>query len=105
MVPKKPRPRKARETLPAMPPVPSSIYLGDKIRVERRYIVDGVLTCVTDIGKFSGVHLVGSQEHLALEDKKGMRMIPLLTISEIAVTEAAPRPPEPTRPAFDPSII
>jgi hypothetical protein len=82
---------------------PGSLYLGDKIRVERRYVVDGVLTCVSDEGAFNGVQYLGSLEHLLLEDKEGVRMIPLPTISEITVTQAAQRPPE--RDAFDPSFI
>ncbi|HVL87957.1 MAG TPA: hypothetical protein VM681_08155 [Candidatus Thermoplasmatota archaeon] len=84
-------------------PSPASIYLGDIIRVERRYVVDGVLTCVTDKGTYSGVQYLGSLEHLMLEDKEGVRMIPLPTISEIFLEEAAPRP-ETDGKNFDPSF-
>lgn len=65
---------------------------GDKLRIERRYIVDGQLTCVTDEGKFGGIERVGSQEHLVLKDaKKGVRMFPLTAIAEITLVRAARR--------------
>lgn len=86
---------------------PRNVNLGDQLKIERRYIVDGVLTCVTDQGKFRGVQVLGSSENLVIEDKKTgeARMIPLHTISEITITKAAPRPREAeSAPAFDPSF-
>lgn len=81
---------------------------GDLLKVERRYLVDGVLTRVTDQGVFGGVQAVGSAEHLVLEGgrKKGVRLVPLHTISEIKVVKAMPREPAApvARPAWDPSI-
>lgn len=83
---------------------------GDKLRIERRYVVDGQLTCVTDEGAFAGVERVGSHEHLVLKSgRKGVRMFPLTAIAEITVVKAARRvpeaePAEPARPAHDPSF-
>ena len=83
---------------------------GDKLRIERRYVVDGQLTCVTDEGAFAGVERVGSHEHLVLKNgKKGVRMFPLTAIAEITVVKPARRarvaePAEPARPAHDPSF-
>lgn len=83
---------------------------GDRLRIERRYVVDGQLTCVTDEGRFGGVERVGSHEHLVLRDgKKGVRMFPLTAIAEITLVKPARRareakPAELARPAHDPSF-
>lgn len=83
---------------------------GDKLRIERRYVVDGQLTCVTDEGAFAGIERVGSHEHLVLKNgRKGVRMFPLTAIAEITLVKAAKRareavPAEPARPAHDPSF-
>jgi len=85
-----------------------SVGLGDKIRVERRFVVDGQMSCVADRGVFHGIQAMGSIEHLLLEAKGEVRLIPIPSISEIVleqVTEkrqaqqqAAPGP------GFDPSF-
>lgn len=79
---------------------------GDVLKVERRYLVDGVLTRATDQGVFAGVQAVGSAEHLVLEGgrRKGVRLVPLHTISEIKLLKAVPRAPKALPPAWDPSI-
>lgn len=65
---------------------------GDRLRIERRYVVDGHLTSVTDEGAFQGVERVGSHEHLVLKDgKRGVRMFPLVAIAEITVVKPARR--------------
>lgn len=67
---------------------------GDLIRLERRYVVDGQVTSLTDSGTFLGVASVGSIEHLVIDDVEERRMIPLESVSEIQVldgtSEAAP---------------
>lgn len=77
---------------------------GDVLKVERRYVVDGVVTCVTDKGRFAGVESVGSVEHIVVEGKEGTRMIPLASVSEIEVVERAKRAPEGPGP-FDPAYL
>lgn len=81
---------------------------GDLLKVERRYLVDGVLTRVTDQGVFAGVQAVGSAEHLVLEGgkKKGVRLVPLHSISEIKLLKTVPRqaPKPAAAPAWDPSF-
>lgn len=84
---------------------------GDVLKIERRYVVDGVLQRKTDKGVFAGVQVVGSAEHIVLEGGKrtGARLVPLTTISEITVVKAVPRQPKPEdapvrAPAWDPSV-
>lgn len=79
---------------------------GDVLKVERRYLVDGVLTRVTDQGTFAGVQAVGSAEHLVLEGgkKKGVRLVPIHTISEIKLLKAMPRQIKAPAPTWDPSF-
>lgn len=86
---------------------------GDTLRIERRYIVDGQLTCVTDVGKFQGIERVGSAEHLVIKDpKKGVRLFPLSAIAEITLVKAKKRaknatPAQVARPAtapWDPAV-
>lgn len=77
---------------------------GDVLKVERRYVVDGVVTCVTDKGRFAGVESVGSVEHIVVESKEGMRMIPLSSVSEIEVVERARRATATPGP-FDPAYL
>lgn len=63
---------------------------GDLLRIERRVLVNGALTTLTDTGRFRGVEMVGSSEHLVLQEarRKTLRLIPLATIAEIAVVRA-----------------
>ncbi len=84
-------PSKSKGTVPPVAPVtPRSIRLGDALKIERRYVVDGILTCITDEGRFHGVQQIGSAEHLILDDpKQGVRMIPLPSISEILLVAGA----------------
>lgn len=77
---------------------------GDVLKVERRYVVDGVVTCVTDKGRFAGVESVGSVEHIVVEGKEGTRMIPLSSVSEIEVVERAKKVAE-TPGRFDPAYL
>lgn len=93
-------------------PVPvatgARVRVGDVLVLERRYVVDGALTSVTDKGRFRGIELVGSAEHIVLEPSRGkgaVRMIPLHSISEITVQAAGRRGrASPVADAFDPSV-
>jgi hypothetical protein len=69
--------------------------LGDVLRIERRYLVDGVVQKLTDEGRFAGVQSVGTSEHLVLEDdqKAEVRLFPLTAISEITLLKPLPRAP------------
>lgn len=83
-------------------PSPRHVHLGDTLKIERRYVVDGALTSVTDRGTFQGLQVLGSTEHLVIEDAaQEVRMIPLHSISEITVVAAAKRA---ERESFDPSF-
>lgn len=62
-----------------------SVGLGDRIRVERRFVVDGKMSCVADRGVFHGVQAMGSIEHVLLETKGEVRLIPIPSISEIVL--------------------
>lgn len=64
---------------------PLSVGLGDSIRVERRFIVDGQLTSVADKGIFHGIQAMGSIEHILLETDGEVRLIPIPSISEIVL--------------------
>lgn len=66
---------------------------GDRLKIERRYVVDGELRCVTDEGRFAGIERVGSLEHIVLRDAKSreVRMFPLHAVSEITLVHAARR--------------
>lgn len=90
---------------------------GDVLRIERRYVVDGQLTCVTDQGRFERIERVGSSEHIVIRDakKKEVRMFPLHAIAEITLVkpgrkgkkspEAIAEPETPTGPpTWDPSF-
>jgi hypothetical protein len=90
-----------------------SLAPGDLLQIERRFVVDGVVTTQTDEGRFAGVQAVGSAEHLALECPKrnAVRLIPLHAIVEITLVAAVPReapapaPATPTgAPAWDPGV-
>lgn len=72
---------------------PVSLVHGDLLRIERRYVVDGVVTTVTDKGRFAGVQTVGSAEHIVLEDRerKEVRLFPLHAVSEIALVKGGRR--------------
>lgn len=64
---------------------------GDLLRVERRYLVDGVVSTAHAEGRFAGVERVGTSEHLALKDGESVRLFPLSSVSEITLVEAVPR--------------
>jgi hypothetical protein len=87
-----------------------TLVLGDVLRIERRYLVDGVVTKVTDEGRFAGVQSVGTSEHLVLEDdaKAEVRLFPLTAISEITLVQALPRQAKPAAGpapgAWDPGV-
>lgn len=72
---------------------PVSLAPGDLLRIERRYVVDGVVTTVTDNGRYGGVQVVGSAEHLVLEDRerKEVRLFPLHAVSEITLVKGQRR--------------
>ena len=71
---------------------PQALAPGDFLRIERRYVVDGQLTCVADEGRFEGVERVGSSEHLVIKGAdKEVRMIPLHAIAEIKLVKAKRR--------------
>lgn len=86
---------------------------GDVLRIERRFLVDGVVTTATTEGRFAGVERVGTSEHLVLEADEGQpgayRLYPLSAISEITLVKAVARattaPAEtPKAPAWDPGV-
>lgn len=83
---------------------------GDVLKIERRFLVDGVVQKKTDQGVFAGVQVVGSAEHLVIENgsgkkKRRTRLVPLHSVSEITLVKAVPRRPrEATAPAYDPSV-
>lgn len=79
----------------------AAITPGDTLRIERRYIVDGELTCVTDQGRFLGLERVGTSEHLVIRDlkKKETRMFPLHAIAEITLVKAGRKGKKGTREA------
>lgn len=94
-------------------PVPLSP--GDILRIERRYVVDGVVSCATTEGRYEGVQVVGSAEHLVLKDPatREVRLYPLHAVSEITLVKGArrraraPKPPataSPARPTWDPGV-
>lgn len=85
----------------------ATVDVGDAIRIERRYVVDGALTSVEDTGRFRGVELVGSSEHLVLEQgrKRTVRMIPLHTVSEITLEKKGKPGAARRGDAFDPSFV
>jgi hypothetical protein len=71
----------------------ATVRVGDLLRIERRYTVNGELTTQTETGRFLGVELVGSAEHLVLRRTRGkaVRLFPLATVSEITVVKSATR--------------
>ncbi len=82
---------------------------GDVLKIERRYLVDGVLQKQTTRGTFAGVQAVGTAEHLVINSgKKGaVRLVPLHSVSEITLVKAMPRQPRPelpAAPAWDPGV-
>ncbi|HET6404483.1 MAG TPA: hypothetical protein VFH78_07540 [Candidatus Thermoplasmatota archaeon] len=81
---------------------------GDVLKIERRFLVDGVVQKQTDRGVFAGVQVVGSAEHLVLHkgSKKRLstRLVPLHSVSEITLVKAMPRRPKVVAPSFDPSV-
>lgn len=80
------------------------LTLGDRIRVERRFVVEGRLTSVMDAGVFHGVQSMGSTEHVLLERQGEVHLIPLPSISEIVLEEAAQKRGPGAQGAFDPSF-
>lgn len=80
---------------------------GDVLRIERRFLVDGVVQKKTDRGVFAGVQVVGSAEHLVIEKggkKRSTRLVPLHSVSEITLVKAMPRARKTAPPVFDPSV-
>lgn len=69
---------------------------GDVLKIERRFVVDGVMQKQTDRGVFAGVQAVGSAEHIVIESgkKRAVRLVPLHSVSEITVVKAMPRRPK-----------
>lgn len=74
----------------------AQVRLGDRVRIERRYVVDGALTAIQDEGSFEGVQLLGTSELLQLkvvgEAGHEVRLIPLPSISEITLLETNAMP-------------
>lgn len=70
----------------------NDMRVGDLIRLERRYVVNGNVTSLSDSGTFLGVASVGSVEHVVIDDVDERRMIPLDSVAEIQVLEAAGEP-------------
>lgn len=66
----------------------NDMRVGDLIRLERRYVVNGNVTSLSDSGTFLGVASVGSVEHVVIDDVEERRMIPLDSVAEIQVLEA-----------------
>lgn len=66
----------------------NNMRIGDLIRLERRYVIDGAVTSLSDSGKFLGIASVGSIEHVVIDDVDERRMIPLESVAEIQVLEA-----------------
>lgn len=80
---------------------------GDVLKIERRFMVDGVLQKETTRGTFAGVQVVGTAEHLVIEGgrKKATRLVPLHSVSEITLVKAMPRQPRiEAAPSWDPSF-
>ena len=82
---------------------------GDVLRIERRFLVDGVVQKETQQGVFAGVQVVGSAEHLVIEKgkkRRTTRLVPLHSVSEITLVKKMPRTPAKVdaRPAYDPSV-
>ena len=81
---------------------------GDVLKIERRFVVDGVMRKKTDRGVFAGVQAVGSAEHLVISSTgkgKEVRLVPLHSVSEITVVKAMPRKQKETPvPTWDPSV-
>lgn len=80
---------------------------GDVLKIERRYLVDGVLQTKTTKGTFAGVQVVGTAEHIVLEagKRRAMRLVPLHSVSEITLVKAVPRKPKlAPAPSWDPGI-
>jgi hypothetical protein len=83
---------------------PMQVDLGDRIRVERRFVIDGELQRVADKGVFHGIQAMGSIEHLLLEDKGEVRLIPIPSISEIVLEGIKEKATAPPPQGFDPSF-
>jgi hypothetical protein len=81
---------------------------GDVLKIERRYLVDGVMQTRTTRGTFAGVQVVGTAEHLVIEggrNKKATRLVPLHSVSEITLVKAMPRQPKVApAPEWDPGF-
>lgn len=79
---------------------------GDVLKIERRFLVDGVVQKQTDRGVFAGVQVVGSAEHIVLQKgKRGtVRLVPLHSVAEITLVKAVPRQQKVAPPTYDPSV-
>lgn len=89
-----------------------SLLPGDLLRVERRYLVDGVISMALAEGRYAGVERVGSSELIALRGEDGaVKLIPLSSVSEITLVSLVPResahaaPPAGAPPAWDPGVV
>ncbi len=71
----------------------TAVAPGDLLRIERRYVLNGTMTTVTDTGRFRGIETIGTSEHLILQEarRKSLRLIPMTTIAEITLVRSAPR--------------
>ena len=77
---------------------------GDELKIEQRYLVDGVIQKRTTRGTFAGVQAVGTAEHIVLAGKR-TRLVPLHSVSEITLVKAMPRKPKTVPlPLWDPGI-
>lgn len=85
-----------------------SLLPGDVLRIERRYLVDGVVSTTTAEGQFAGVERVGSAEYVVIRGEDGeTKLIPLANVSEITlvhVVERAPVAEEGGAAAWDPGV-
>lgn len=87
-----------------------SLMHGDVLRVERRFMVDGVVSVHLAEGHFAGVERVGTTELLVLRNEAGeVKLIPLASVSEITLVQTVEREPAPqqasaTVPAWDPGV-
>jgi len=74
-----------------MPEASINLHEGDLLRVER--LPQGDAGSALATGRFGGVRVIGSAEHLVLEEEgQPTRLIPLHLISEITLLETLAQP-------------